>query len=291
MGLTIIPTTSAYHIAARLDQQADCSILYPEKNKDGKRHFPDGEVYMRLTAVHKLEQRVLILHSGQPHPNSGLMELELLLQILKDHTSHQVEVFFTYFPYSMQDNIFQPGETNAAEYLIRKLTAYYNVQRIYAIDPHFGNSLWVNQYPIVSVSALDLLRQAAEQDFAEILYKSPDSGGTRRTGINGVKKKRLHSFDSELTHDDGFACSVRGKTVAVIDDILETGGTLARFYETCRQCQAATVIALITHGALPSGVERIARLYDRLYLTNTVACPRATIDISQLIHNTIRSHG
>ena len=92
-------------------------------------------------------------------------------------------------------NFFEKGEINAAEELIKKLTDYYNGKKIYIIDPYFGGRKWIKKHPIINVSAIFFLIKEAKKEFgANIIFLSPDKGGKRRTGISGIKKERLSSF-------------------------------------------------------------------------------------------------
>ncbi len=286
MPVSLIFTSTTEHLLADLKKKAKKGLefILPEKNKEGKRFFPDGEVYMRIPQVKKLKgKRVIVLHSGAPNPNDGLMELKLLLHILKDHDVRP-ELFFTYFPYGQQDHVFQHGEGNIAESLIKKFLNYYGVKKIYAIDPHFGKMSWVKNYPIVHISATQILLNRAKKDFGEeILFLSPDKGGKRRSGISGLKKKRKDSFNVEILSPE---ISLKGKVVAVVDDLLETGGTLARFHETVLKCGANEVVALITHGVLNSGIKRVKDKFSKLYLTNTINKKGANVDICELIIKT-----
>jgi len=286
MKTFLIPTSQALHLAKSiLTKTNDFKIVFPSFNRDGKRYFPDGEVYMRILKVNKLrEKKVIVLHSGAPRPNEGLMELELILQILRDNKVRS-EVFFTYFPYGMQDKVFEKGETNVAENLIAKLINYYKVKKIYTIDVHFKGKKWVKNYPIVNISAVPILIQKAKEDFGEnILFLSPDIGGKRRTGISGIKKERLTSFKVKMVSPK---LNFKGKVVGVIDDMIKTGGTLLKFQEIAKKSGAEKIIALITHGVIPSGVSKIKKKYSKLYLTNTIKQKESNIDITDLILKTI----
>lgn len=286
MKTSIIFTSTTGHLFRNLKRKTKSfDFVFPEKNKDGKRFFPDGEVYMRILGVNNLKnRRAIILYSGAPNPNEGIVELELILQILKDHKI-KPELFFTYFPYGKQDRVFQRGETNVAESLIKKLLNYYEVKKIYIIDPHFGKMEWIGKHPIISISTAPFLIGKAEKDFGKnILFLSPDKGGKRRTGILGLKKKRMDSFRVEFFSP---RINVKRKTIGVVDDLLETGGTLLKFYEVVKKSGAKKIIALITHGVLDSGIKRIKKKFSKLYLTNTIHREEANVDITDLIINTI----
>jgi len=281
----LIPTSSVEYLAKSILRKTEAfEIVFLDLNRDRKRYFPNGEIYIRILKANKLRgKRVIVLHSGAPRPNEGLVELELILQILKNYKV-KPEVFFTYFPYGMQDKIFGGGEINVAENLVEKLVNYYKVRKIYVIDPHFGGRKWVKKYPIVSISAVPLLIKKVKDDFAgNILFLSPDKGGRRRTKISGFKKERRNSFSVKIFSPK---INLKGKIVAVIDDMVKTGGTLLKFYEVAKKEGAKKIIALVTHGVIPSGVSKIKKKYSKLYLTNTISQKEADIDITNLIFKT-----
>jgi ribose-phosphate pyrophosphokinase len=284
----VIPTSTAEHLTRGFQGQKGIEVVLPGKNKDGRRHFPDGETYARIEAAENLRDRVVVLHSGQPEPNTGIIELEMILDILRHAGAPMREVFFTYFPYGMQDKVFHVGEVNAAEALLRKLSAYYGVAKTYAIDPHFHGKEWLSGYSFAAVSAMHLLKAAALKDEPDMIFVAPDSGGQVRAGLSGLHKTRVDSHNVEHHHDDGFAASIRGRHVGVVDDLVETGGTLARFAEKCREYGAKSASALVTHGILPAGIKRLRASYDRLYLANTVDRPEASVDVSELVAATLQ---
>lgn len=286
MKTFIIPTSSIKHLAEKIKKKrGNFTVIFPEKNKRGKRYFPEGEVYIKIPKLENLKQkRLVVLHSGIPRPNDGLIELEIILQILNENQI-KPEVFFTYFPYGRQDKIFEKGEGNLAENLIKKLTDYYKVKKIYLIDSHFEGRKWVKKYPIINVSAVQLLLKKAEKEFSpNILFISPDKGGERRTGIFGLEKQRIKSSRIRMFSPD---IPLKGKIVGVVDDMITTGGTLLKFYEIAKKSGAKKIIALITHGVFPSGISKIKKKYSKLYLTNTIKQKQANVDITDLIIKTL----
>ena len=289
MKIYLIPTTTTEHLVKNLSAtEKNLKIVFPDLSRDGKRLFPDGEIYVKILKTRRLKnKRVIVLHSGAPKPNEGLMELELILQILRDNKI-EPEVFFAYFPYGMQDKVFEKGETNVAENLIEKLINYYKVRKIYTIDPHFGGRKWAKKYPIISISAVPILIEKAKEDFGKnILFLSPDIGGKRRTKIPGFKKKRLNSFDVKIFSPSS---NLKGKIVGVVDDMIKTGGTLLKFYKIAKKAGAKKIIALITHGVMPDGISKIKRRYLKLYLTNTIKRKDSNVDITDLISKNILKH-
>lgn len=279
----IIPTTQAEHIAQNLTRQEGIEVLFLGKNKDNLKYFPDGEIYVSIPQIKKIDDRVVVLHSGSPHPNRGLIELQMVLAILKKAQIKNIEVFFAYFPFGMQDNVWQTGELNMAKELIETLINCYNVKKIHTIDAHFLDKDWVKKYPIANISAVELLQAEAQKDFPDLVYSTPDIGAQIRTGIKGTEKKRKDSYTTEISADDDFKNKVNGKVIGAVDDLLETGGTMERFYDECKKQGALDAVAIITHGVLQKGIERVKNKYRKLYLTNTINQKEANIDISGLI--------
>ena len=292
--MNIICTTAAEHIGKRLATDYGFNVIFPDKNREGKRCFPDGEVYSRISGIDNLRGRTIILHSGAPDPNAGLTELRMNLKILKK-AKIKPEVFFTYFPYGKQDQEFVKGETNAAKDLVEELVNYYRVKRIYIIDVHFSQRRWLSEkkwfwfrkYPVINISVVDLLRQAALRDYPDLIFLTPDTGGQKRTGLAGTRKKRFDSYTIEIKSDEEFKAAVRGKRIGVIDDLLETGGTLAGFSEECTKYGALEAVALITHIVLPEGVQKIRSKYAKIYATNTINTGEANLDITAIVANVL----
>ncbi|OGZ74020.1 MAG: hypothetical protein A2832_02355 [Candidatus Zambryskibacteria bacterium RIFCSPHIGHO2_01_FULL_44_22b] len=286
--LTIIPTLYAQHLARLMKMPEDGEIVYLEGNKEGKRFFPDGEIYVKLPKT-ELGKRIIVLHTGAPDPNGGIVELEMLLRILINLGYKDIEVFFSYFPYGMQDSPKHPGETNAAENLIQKLTNFYGVNKIYVLDAHFFGQPWFEKYPIKNISPSLLLKQVALKDYPSATFLAPDQGSQRRMVLQGTTKKRINSFEIDIMHDENFISIVKNQTVGVIDDLVETGGTAVKFAELCHKFGAKDVIALVTHGLLDSGIQRLKKSYSKIYLTNSIKHADANIDISALILDEILS--
>ena len=292
MKTFIIPTSITERLAKKILVKTEIfEIIFPDLSKDEGRYFPDREVYMKILKANQLRgKRVIILHSGAPRPNEGLIELELILQILRDNKI-QPEVFFAYFPYGMQDKVFEKGETNVAENLIEKLVNYYRVKTIYVIDPHFGGRKWMKKYPITNISAIPILMKEAKKDFGkDILFLATDEGGKRRFKVNGFNKIRKNSHTVELTLSKKLEKIIKGKVIGIVDDILKTGGTLIKASEKCKKLKSRKVLGLVTHGVLKEEIKKVRKNFEKLYLTNSINQPEIPqIDITKLILKNLQS--
>lgn len=293
MRIEIILTTSSEYLAKDLAKNPNFHISYIQKNKDGKRFFPDGEIYMRMNGIKNPSAgsvragKIIVLHSGVPNPNDGLVELEFVLTYLKDYKLGPVELFITYFPYSRQDKAFEKGEINVAESLVKKWTKVYGVKKIYVVDPHFTGRKWLKKYPVIEVCAYKALIKIVRQKYPGIVFITPDMGSCRRTKIGGVSKKRKNSYDVEVFYGNKFKETVNEKIVGVVDDMIGTGGTMVRINEKCKELGASKLIAIATHGVIESGIIKVAKSYDELFLANTINCKNANFNISNLITDKI----
>lgn len=126
---TLIATTHAEHLLRHIKSTDTIRVTSLLKNSDHKRLFPDGEVYVEVPDLPR-GQRIVVLHAGAPDPNTGIVELELLLQTLSRLGHQYLEVFFSYMPYGMQDNPKSTHTAHSAEDLIRKLVQYLSLIHI-----------------------------------------------------------------------------------------------------------------------------------------------------------------
>lgn len=284
--MDIIVTSGAEHLGEDLSKNSEFNIHYLGKNKDNKRYFPDGEIYISLDKLSS--EKVVVLHSGSPKPNDGIVELELVLELLKERKIKEIELFITYFPYGKQDLVFKEGEINIAETLIKRWVNIYGVKKIFVVDGHFMGRDWVNKYPVENISCVDMLKNRALDQYPNIFFVAPDSGSARRNNLQGFVKKRKNSYEIEISCDKDLEKSIQGRVVGVIDDMIETGGTMVGVSQKCTELGAQKVIAIATHGVLETGVEKIKSNYDELFLTNTIKNNNANVDIRELIIKTLK---
>lgn len=286
MRPNIIINTTLKHLEQAFDK-SQFNVFSTVKNKDGKHYFPDGEIYIRLDKVENIKGRTIVMHSGAPNPNEGLIELETTLSILKKNNVEPIEVFFTYFPYGQQDRDFLSGESNIVEDLLKKLVEYYKVSKIYIIEPHFSHRDWIKNYPIKIIFTLELFTKFIKNKYPELLFLSADCGQTERSGIEGAKKRRINSHNVKFAFDEKIKANIKNRNICIIDDLIETGGTLNTLFTECKKNKAKQVMVFVSHPVLLEGVNKVASTVDEFYTTNTIKDRPFDIDISSLIIDNI----
>lgn len=255
------------------------SFRLAEHPQDETRVFPDGEVYVQLPDVGSIDDAVVI-HAGQPDPNRGLSYLYATLDVLREHDC-TTELVFTYVPYCRQDEAFYEGALNYARSLLRSVIGCYEVDHVYAVDPHFGHREWIQEFPVTKLETFPLVRERVEMD--EYAVVGPDLGAVERFGIPGFEKDRTGAYDVELTGD----LDVTDRNVLVFDDLIATGGTMVDTYHRLKEQGAETVQAAAVHGVLEEGVHRVQETYDALYLTNTIENDAANVRVEPLLEGVL----
>jgi ribose-phosphate pyrophosphokinase len=279
----IILTSKSEYLSEKLKKNTrSYRILLPQKNKDKKYVFPDGEIFVRVDEKKISKGRTVIVHTGSPDPNGGLVELEMILALLKNRNVRP-EIFFTYFPYSLQDREFSQGELNAARSIVEKLIEYYSVRKIYALDAHFFGRKWTSKYPFENISAVRKFQAMIEKKYPDVTYYTPDAGSARRTKIKGFRKKRKNSFEITISAGKIDPKKMRGKIVAIVDDLIQTGGTLNKTCDELRIHEAEKIIVFATHAVLEGGIEKVKNACDEIYLTNSIHNKYSNIDIVDLL--------
>ncbi len=274
----IIPTQFASHIAKNLEERGH-EIIHPLKNRDGKFYHPDGTFYTRIPEAEGLRE-ALVLHSGAPRPNDGVVELDFILGILQ-RNSVKFDVFMLYYPYGRQDHIRDPGETVYAEDLAKSIFSR-GAGKIYVIDAHFSEQDWVSKYPIENVSADSLIRESVNDP--DSVFIAPDVGAGKRFGTANMYKTREDSSNVKISSLDDLAETVKDKHVVIRDDIISTGGTMIAAKDNLLRLGVRRVSAAATHGLMEEGLNSVYNKFEgNLHVTNTISSRYSNVDMTPLI--------
>lgn len=261
-----------------------------------ERDFEDGEHKTRLLEP-VAGGDCYVLQSLHGHDgysvNDRLVRTLFLLAELRDHRAARVTAVLPYLAYARKDRRTKPLDPVATRYVAQLLEAA-GVDRVDTLDVHnpaaFENAFRV---PVRNVEAGPWLAQALlETDRpAAMTVVSPDAGGYKRAerfreilaermgtrpGLAFMEKKRSAGEVS----GDTLVGEVAGTTAILVDDMISTGGTLARAANACRQAGADRVLAVATHGLFTGDAMATlgAAPMDRIYVTDTLAAASAADD-------------
>lgn len=214
----------------------------------------------------------MVVCSGAPRPNKTLQFLYGALDLLKKREV-ETSVLFTYFPYSMQDQEFHEGELNSAKSIIEKLEKYYDVGKIYALNPHFSQQKWVKNYSLEILDISSNIMGRMEEDL-EII--GTDEGVKVRFGFKSFIKKRINQGSVKHIGE----VDTDGKRVAVFDDIIESGGTMISTYDKLsKKKEIKKMLSIAIHGVKKEGCRKVSEKFDKFYLTNSIDNPYSNVRI------------
>ena len=297
--MKVILASGAEHLKESLED-LKYTVYTSGLNYDGARFFYNGDVYTHIEEIEKLQREtVCVIQSGN---YSGELEKEKfttqdrifetvqILQLLDNpesvkevgHKQYEytplenpktVILLLTCMPSGKQDHAVRTGECNSALTALELFLNYCS--QVAIIDAHPWDVEWFstlkNQGKIVDLSMVAYLLEEISIRFPGSELLAPDEGAQARLGLDGFGKKRTSSMDSEILGD----IPVEGKSLAFIDDLILTGGTLLRTREHILKKGARKFAFAATH-ALPlmSGEDNLRRLVNTLgedlLVTNTV---------------------
>lgn len=242
--------------------------------------FADGEVSVMIEESVRGADCYVLQSLCRP-VNDALMELMIIVDALKRSSARSITAVLPYYAYARQDRQARPRTPITAK-LVADLLTTSGVDRVMAMDLHAGQIQGFFSVPFDHLYAtpvlLDAMRTVVGGDPESSIIVSPDAGGVERarqyakrlgTGMAIIDKRRPKPNVAEVMNVIG---DVSGKSALIVDDMIDTAGTLCSAAEALVRNGAEKVYAFATHGLLngPAG-ERIENsVLTRVFVTNTV---------------------
>lgn len=267
------------------------------------RHFADQEVFVEVRENVRGEDMFVIQPTSYP-ANDHLMELLILIDALRRASARRITAVLPYFGYARQDRKVGPRTPISAK-LVSNLITEAGAHRVLTLDLHAGQIQGFFDIPTDNLTAIPVIGRDIKENFnADITIVSPDVGGVvrarslaRRLNANLaiVDKRRERAGESEVMNIIG---NVAGQNCLLLDDIVDSAGTLCNAARALKEAGANSVSAYVTHGVL-SG-EAVARVGDSpletLAITNSIRATDAVLkadsfrilDIAPLMGEAIR---
>ena len=267
--------------------------------------FSDGEVNIEL--IENVRGRgVFIVQPTCPPVNDHLMELLVMVDACRRASAARITAVVPYFGYSRQDR--RPRATRSAitAKLVANMISSAGVDRLLTVDLHADQIMGFFDIPVDNVYASPvLLGEAWKQGYRDMVVVSPDAGGVARARAMAkrlddadlaiIDKRRPRANESKVMNIIG---EVAGKTCVLIDDMVDTAGTLCQAAQALKDEGGTKVVAYITHPLLSGkAVQNIARsALDELVVTDTIplsdaarGCARIRqLSVAALLAETIR---
>jgi ribose-phosphate pyrophosphokinase len=293
---------------ANLDlANAIANVLDMPLTKVDVERFLDQEIFVKINENVRGENIFLVQPTSAP-ANDHLMELLILIDALVRASAANITAVIPYFGYARQDRK-TGGRTPISAKLVANLIVKAGAHRVVTLDLHAGQIQGFFDIPTDNlfgqpVFEHDITEQYSRKDRDKIMFVSPDTGGVVRTrslakrfdaDIAIVDKRRPKAGQSEVMNIIG---DVAGRDCILLDDIIDSGGTLCNAAKALKDKGANSVAAYITHGVLSGpAVERITNSeLKEVVITDTIAQPEAVkkckkireVSVSTLIGEAIR---
>lgn len=264
----------------------------------------DGEISVEVQE-HVRGNDVFILQSTCAPANENLMELLILVDALRRASAGRITAAIPYFGYSRQDRRVRSARVPIAAKLVADLLTAAGVHRVLTMDLHAEQIQGFFSIPVDNIYSLPImLADVWKKDFDNLMVVSPDVGGVMRAralakrlecDLAIIDKRRPKANVSEVMNIIG---EVEGRTCVLMDDIVDTAGTLCKAADALKKHGAKKVVAYCVHPVLSgSAVSRINESsLDELVVTDTIPLTEAAqkspfirqLSVADVLAETIR---
>jgi ribose-phosphate pyrophosphokinase len=298
-GMRLITGNSNRVLADAIGQ-----YLKIEPVKAQVRRFADMEVFVEIQENVRGEDMFVIQSTSFP-ANDNLMELLIMIDALRRASARRITAVIPYFGYARQDRKVGPRTPISAK-LVANMITEAGANRVLTVDLHAGQIQGFFDIPTDNLFAMPVIQKDINEYISgnAPMVVSPDVGGVVRaralarrlgTDLAIVDKRREQAGESEVMNIIG---DVEGKACVLIDDIIDSGGTICNAADALLKNGATAVYAYATHGVLSGGaVARIkASKLKSMVVTDSIAvtadvrdCPNIrTISIAPLLGEAMR---
>ena len=242
------------------------------------RKFADGEIYIEINENIR-GNSIFIIQSISSPANDNLMELLLCIDALKRSSAKNITTVIPYFGYARQDRKVVPRTSISAK-LVSNLITKAGADRVVTVDLHSGQIQGFFDIPVDNLFCTPIFARHIKKNIKSksIICVAPDVGGTERAralgksldvGLAIVDKRRPAPGKSQVMNVIG---NVKDKTCIVVDDIIDSGGTIINSAKALKDRGAQEVYAYITHGVLSGeAVKKIQKsVIKKLVITDSI---------------------
>lgn len=283
-----------YALSANVDlAEKVADILGVKLGKVLLSHFPSGEVLACPEETVRGKQ-IFIIQSTCPPVNDNLMELLIFIDALRRSSAKEINVIVPYFGYARQDRKSKPREPISAK-LAADLFATAGADRIVTFDLHAAQIQGFFSCIEDDLSAVPFLGHVILHDDSidksNLVTVSPDHGGVNRarriaeklnTPIAIIDKRRNAAYQPEVMNIIG---DVNGKDCLIVDDMVDTAGSITAAAKALKDNGAKSVIMVCTHPVLSDpAYERLTKehLFDKMFVTDSIPLPKKFVEDKSL---------
>lgn len=296
--ITVFSLSSSKKLA-----QDIASILGTKVGDCKVHHFADGEILCEIGESVRGKD-VFIVQSTSNPVTENLMEILVLTDALKRASAREITTVIPYFGYARQDRKAKPRQPITSK-LVADLLTTAGVNRVVTVDLHAAQIQGFFDIPVDEMQALPLLiKYFRKKKVQDLCVVSPDHGGATRA------RKMSEAFDCPIAIIDkrrpkpnvaevmGIIGNVEGKNCILVDDMIDTAGTITAGVDMLKQKGAKDVYIACTHGVLSGpAIERLSTCAAKeVVITNTIEIPQekkfdklVSVSVAGLLAHTIEN--
>ncbi len=242
------------------------------------KRFADGEIYIEINENIR-GNSVFVIQSTSNPANDNLMELLLVIDALKRSSAKNITAVIPYFGYARQDRKVVPRTSISAK-VVANLISNTGASRVVTVDLHAGQIQGFFDMPVDNLFTTPLFARYIKKKLKSknLICVSPDVGGVQRTrglatkisaDLAIIDKRRPAPGKSQVMNIIG---DVKNKTCIIVDDIIDSGGTIVNAVQELKKNGALDVYVFITHGVLSgNAIEKIKKSkIKKLIITDTI---------------------
>ena len=242
------------------------------------KRFADGEVYVEINENIR-GNSIFVVQSTSNPANDNLMELLICIDALRRSSAKNITAVIPYFGYARQDRKVVPRTSISAK-LVSNLITKAGADRVVTLDLHSGQIQGFFDIPVDNLFCTPIFVRHVNKNINKknIICVAPDVGGTERAralgklldvGLAIVDKRRPSPGKSQVMNVVG---NVKNKTCVIVDDIIDTGGTIVNAAEALKNRGAKEVYVYITHGVLSGdAVKKVEKsVIKKLVITDSI---------------------
>ena len=271
--MKILSGTSNPRLSKEISKKLKLKLI----NTNIKR-FADGEIYIEINENIR-GNTVFVIQSTSTPANDNIMELLLCIDALRRSSAKNITAVIPYFGYARQDRKVAPRTSISAK-VVSNLITNAGANRIVTVDLHAGQIQGFFDIPVDNLFTTPLFAKYIKKKFnsKKLICVSPDVGGVQRTrglatkikaDLAIIDKRRPEAGKSKVMNIIG---DVRGKICIIVDDIIDSGGTIVNAAEALKKAGAMDVYVFVTHAVLSGdAAEKIKKSkVKKLIITDTI---------------------
>ncbi len=272
--------------------QRICDKLGKPLGHAESRRFSDGEIFVEI-GENVRGRDVFVIQSTCRPANDTLMELLVIIDALKRASAKEITALVPYYGYARQDRKVAPRTPISAK-LVADLFVAAGATRMVAMDLHAGQIQGFFNIPFDNLFASPVIIDYIRKEMSgkeDLVIVSPDAGGVERArafakrlnaNVAVVDKRRTGPNVAQAMNVIG---EIEGKTAIILDDMIDTAGTLTEAAQAVLNKGAVQVFAAATHGVLSGpAVQRIAQSkIERVIVTDTIPLSAEAAECSKII--------